>query len=263
MKENNKITVIIPLEEYNEEVSYYFKKAVESIEKTGKTFEKDSLTVVIAGNKETTEKAVNVAEGILDGYTVESYVSEDTEFCTLVNGAVFACTTPYFSVLEFDDEFSKNAFANFNEYSSRNDASVYLNITKLVDANTDKDGERHLLGFGNELAWASSFSEEYGYIGKEEIGIYSGYVVDGGFVRTEDFISMKGLVKNYKLVCWYDYLSRLILDEKKIYVIPKNGCIHTVGRKGSYTDRFVSDEEMYSELENLYKEISDRHKKEE
>ena len=36
-----------------------------------------------------------------------------------------------------------------------------------------------------------------------------------------------------KLVFWYEFIMRAIYNEKRLYVIPKVGCLHKIDRPGS------------------------------
>ena len=69
------------------------------------------------------------------------------------------CETEYFSILEFDDEYSNIWFKNFDEYLKHYpDVDIFLPL--VVD--TDEQGQ--FLGFTNEALWAMGFSEEQGYL---------------------------------------------------------------------------------------------------
>ena len=59
----------------------------------------------------------------------------------------------------------------------------------------------------------------------------------GGLFKTEDFISLGGLKKSLKIAAWYEFLMRVCYKSKKIYVLPKIGYLHTVGREDSYMEQ--------------------------
>lgn len=55
-----------------------------------------------------------------------------------------------------------------------------------------------------------------------------------------------GLKDKLKLVFWYEYLLRITNKGKKVYVIPKVGYEHHIGRKGSIVAKAreeISDKE--------------------
>ena len=139
----------------------------------------------------------------------------DTSYCNQVNFALDNVTTKYFSVLEFDDKFSKNWFKNV---------------------------EKHITHYANEAFLASSFSEELGFMDLDALMDYFGFNASGAIFKTEEFKAVGKLKNSMKLTFWYEFLLRAIYKEKKIYVIPKVGCFHLVNRDGSLTNQY--NEEM-------------------
>ena len=147
------ITTIIPLNEYNETVKEMLKMAVESYAETNKN---DVSDLMFVGPKE-------VLEQVKKDQTVEAtYVEhEDSWFSSLINAAAKKVKTDYFSILEFDDEFSPIWFDNVIKYIDAGDnISVYLPLTEVFDYQHKEQGP---IGYVNEAVWASSFSEQLGY----------------------------------------------------------------------------------------------------
>lgn len=226
------ITIIMPIHEFNEEVKKYTKQAIESINRLGHG---DNIKVlVISPSKIMTDINVLFKESNLD---VSSINSETTDLFEMVNNAVKYCLTEYFTVMEFDDRFSPKWLDSFDIYKKANpNVSVYLPIVELYN---DKD---ELIGFVNEIAWSSAFSKcdangenKLGYIDNECLKAYMDFNVTGAFIRTEDFIGIGGLKKSLSIAAWYEMLMRFCNNNKNIYVIPKSGYYHTIGRANSYS----------------------------
>lgn len=224
-----KITFIIPLNEYNKTVKDYLSVALNSIN----TLEGDKTEYVISiigPSSVISEVKANVTN--IDKAIECTYIENDenTGFFEQVNKAAFACVTPYFSVLEFDDSYNPFAVNEFLKYKEVNCASVYMPINEV------KSADNSIYGFLNEIAWAHSFSTtEIGYIDMECLMSFMEFNVTGAFIKTEDFISCGMLKSSLGIASWYEFLMRMCNNEKKIFVYPKAGYNHTVMREGSYS----------------------------
>ena len=245
------ITTIIPLNEYNEEIKGMLTVAVESYLETNK---KNVSDLVFVGPKE-------IMEQVQKDQTVEAtYVwNEDSWFSSLINAAVKKVKTEYFSILEFDDEYSPIWFDNVIKYIDAGDnISVYLPLTEIFDYQHKEQGP---VGYENEAVWASSFSEKLGYFDNECLQDYLIFNTTGGVFRTKDFIEIGGLKESMKLSFWYEFLLRAINKEKEVFVIPKVGYFHMVNRNGSLATQYAQtmddrESEFWIELarkEYLYK----------
>lgn len=153
----------------------------------------------------------------------------DTDFCSQVNLGAKNCDTTYFSILEFDDTITETWLKNVTEYvNSSVDVSVYLPILELRD---DETG--NVVSLSNELAWSTAFANELGYIDIDCLNEYMDFQIAGGVFNTNDYNEVGGLKKSLLLASVYELLLRLSYKSKKVFVIPKIGCVHTLGRKGS------------------------------
>ena len=216
---NKNILVIVPVHEYNEQVGEMLLKAIHSVP--------SEYDVVISTTKDISEQINNIDRNVkfVFGETT------NTDFCTLVNNAVDS-EYEWFSILEFDDTFNSIWFNNVEKYIDyKSDVSVFLPLTELVDYS---NGE--FLGYGNEAPWASSFSEEIGYIDNECIQQYFDFYMTGGVFNTKDFNEVGGLKPSIKLTFWYEFLLRMTNNSKKVYVIPKLGYNHYLNRETSLYD---------------------------
>lgn len=223
------ITIIIPVHVYNEQVKEMLTKAIESVPS-------DYLIHIVNPNKLESELGWLVKK--YDNVTLLSAVDEDepTDFCTLVNRGVSTCGTNWFSILEFDDEYTPIWFSNVEkEMEYKSDVSVFIPLTELNDFNNTR-----FVSYGNEAPWASSFSNEIGYIDNDCLQDFFDFYLTGSVFSTLDWLNSGGLKPSIKVTFWYEFLLRLTNDGKKIYVIPKLGYKHNVNRDGSLYNEYAN-----------------------
>lgn len=214
------VTVIIPIVEFTtDKEKEYFKRAISSV--------KDAARILVVGNAAAIETARELAEGF---DTLEN--NGDTSYPAQVNLAVDNVTTEFFSVFEFDDEITPIWKKNVNIHVEADTLNTFgfLPLTTAVD-----DESKEIFGYMNEAFWASSFSDEVGVLDLESVQNYVSVNVSGGLFRTDEFKALGKLKASMKVVYWYEFLLRALYKGKRIYVIPKVGCHHTVNRDGGLT----------------------------
>ena len=249
------LVVIIPLHEYNKEVEALLSNAISSVP--------EELEVRISCKN---GLSTDIKKAYKKHKNVVIYESEDenapSDFCSLVNQAVG--DSNWFSILEYDDEYTPIWFDNFKKYVDfYSDISVFLPLEDLVDANDNK-----FVGVGNEAPWASSFSNEIGYIDLDCLQNFFDFYLTGSIFNTADWEEVGGLKSPIKLTFWYEWLLRATYKGKKIYVIPKIGYVHKLGRPGSIIEEYkktVDDKESnfwvnVAKKEYFYKEVRDSSK---
>lgn len=225
------VTVIIPITEFaTDKEKEYFTRAVKSAA--------DAARILVVGSPAALEAAKEVGEGF---DTLENL--GDTSYPAQVNLGVDNVTTEFFSVLEFDDEITPIWKKNVDIHVESDTLSTFgfLPLTTAVD-----DESKETFGYINEAFWASSFSDEVGALDLESVQNYISVNVSGGLFRTEEFKALGKLKASMKVVYWYEFLLRALYKGKRIYVIPKVGCHHTVNRKGGLT---AANAEKISEKE--------------
>ena len=228
------ITVIIPLNKYDDTVKEQLTMSVNSFIETSKECEADLMFV---GPKDILANVKN--DGIASNVKNETIFveNEDTWFSTQINKAVKKVETEYFSILEYDDEYTPIWFNNVYQYlETGDDISVYLPLTEIFDFQHKEDGP---IGYVNESVWASSFSEKLGYFDNECLQDYLIFNTTGGVFKTKDFMEIGGLKESIKLSFWYEFLLRAINKNKNIFVIPKVGYFHVVNRNGSLATEYA------------------------
>ena len=245
------ITTIIPLNKFDEKVKVMLEMAVKSHIETSKNNPADLMFV---GPKDVLDqvKALNLS----DAQYVEN---ENPWFSTQINVAAKNVKTDYFSILEYDDEFTPIWYDNVDKYiATGDDISVYLPLTEIYDYENKNQGP---IGYVNEAVWASSFSEHLGFFDNECLQDYLIFNTTGGVFRTKDFIEVGGLKESMQLSFWYEFLLRAINKDKKVFVIPKVGYFHIVNRPDSLATTYAKtmddrQSEFWVELarkEYLYK----------
>lgn len=229
------ITIIVPVHEYTEELKGMYQKAVGSIPcgDDGKALY--PLTVV--GQKDVIKKyKIKSLEEVIE---IKYLENSKSDFQTQINVAAKDCETPYFSILEIDDEYNKNWFKNVEEHITKlPTVPFFLPLTEVFSVATQKPIP---VGFANEIALTTSFSDQIGYIGIDELMEFSDFSCTGGVYKTEDFLEIGGLKSNLKIVFWYEFLMRAANNHKEAYVIPKLGYKHTIHRNGSLMEKVSSE----------------------
>ncbi len=225
------LVVIIPMNEFGKENIELLNKAVESVPS-----ELNVLLSVPSGTDRKKLKGINDRLGVVSE-------SEGSSFAELVNAAVNTIEEKWFSILEFDDTYTPIWYDNAKKYIEfMPSTSVFMYLEDITDFNDGK-----YIGFGNSEAWASSFSNEIGFIDNDCLQNYFDFYLTGSIFNTADWREIGGLKPQIKLTFWYEWLLRATNKNKTVYVIPKVGYNHKLGRKGSLVEVYrntMSKEEI-------------------
>ena len=125
-------------------------------------------------------------------------------------------------------------FKNVEKYIEyKPEVSVFLPLEELVDYSKNQ-----VIGYGNEAPWASSFSNEIGYIDNDCLQQYFDFYLTGSVFNVEDWKNYGGLKPSIKISFWYEFLLRMTNKGKKVFVIPKLGYKHYVDRENSLYDMY-------------------------
>lgn len=215
------LTVIVPVHIYDDNTKALLDRALKSLE-TVKGY--NDLQILFVGPDKVLPK-------IKDDFKGKALFvkSKEADFSTQINTAVNKVSSKYFSILEFDDVYTQTWFENVEKYMSLDEEiSVFLPLTEIISNDTNE-----MMGYVNEAVWASSFSEELGYLDHECLENYMNFNTTGGVFKTEDFVDVGMLKTSMKLTFWYEFLLRAIYNGKKVYVVPKVGYKHYVMRPDS------------------------------
>jgi hypothetical protein len=237
------ISVIIPVHEHNDELSLYLDKAVESIAKQENVDELPQLVLVFSPELEA------AIEGFKDAtirkyqdkfpYTKFTLVKNEgkCDYQSQVNLAVKSVTTDYFSVLEFDDEYSNAYFKNASKYvESYPEVDVFL--TMMIEVNEQNQG----IKLTNETVWAQQFvgeNGEMGFLNVNALKQYTDFKLSGAVIKKSEFENLGGYKSNIKLTFMYEFLLRALNNACKIMTIPKIGYKHLATREGSLFNTYL------------------------
>lgn len=228
------LTIIIPVKEYEPSMDKLINRAIESCA--------DNKIILVGKGVEKYKFQTDDEMAVQPSLTYLENTSDNLTYQHNVNIAVDTVETKYFSVLEYDDFYSEIWFDNVEkniEYDV-DDTSVFLPLTEVVEYDEDDTKPHNTIGYSNEAFWASSFSDEIGCLDMESLQNYLSFNVSGAIFKTSDFVSLGKLKESIKLVFWLEYLLRALHEEKRMYVIPKVGCYHFIGRKDSMMSEYES-----------------------
>lgn len=225
------VTVILPIHKYTDAYDSMLHDAVEGLNYSGKNKE---VTLMVVAKKEDYDKYKSLDKKSVVFTEIED--GESTNFQHMVNVGAKACNTEYFSVLEIDDKYTKNAFKNAEMYmDSEYRAPIMLFLTEVVDYDTRENGS---IGYLNEAAWANGFSEVIGTIDEESISQFFSFNLTGSIIRKDDFLSVGGLKESMKMTFWYEFILRALKYGLTTFVIPKVGYIHTINRVDTLSEEY-------------------------
>lgn len=227
------ITVIVPVHVWdNEIVKPLLGSALKSCQ--------SGVSLIIVKGDKVDADIKDEMSDVLSGFSKVSLVevTGNTGFQHMVNEGVKAVKTDWFSILEFDDEYSPIWFNNFVKYQKYN--QQYNFFLYLNDLYSQEDGKDKFVGNGNEAAWAASFSDKEGVIDEAAVTDFFDFYLNGGIFNTEAWNKLGGLKENIKLTFWYEWIMRATHSGENLYVVPKVGYAHVIARKGSLMDEYRS-----------------------
>lgn len=206
----SKTTVILPIHKMDDEINSYYVKAIKSIEQQ-KVRPEELLIVIPKGLTIDTEILKDVNHRIIEN-------EGNTDFSSQINLGVENTKTPFFSILEVDDEYSKIWFDNVSKYiKAYDEVDVFLPI--VLDVNI----EGRFLHFTNEPVWAKEFSDKLGFLDNDALLNFPNFQLSGAVIKVDAFKAVGGLKPSIKLHFIYEFLLRMSYYDKKMMTIPKLG----------------------------------------
>lgn len=241
--EKSNISVIIPIHTVID-LDQYLPKALESVTKN--TVQPDEILIVRCACPEVTE--------FLSGYDFADMkkkiriieTQKTKEFAHMVNSGVEEVKTDYFSILEFDDEYSTIWFKNAVKYiKAYPDVDVFL--SHVIDVNEKNE----FIGTTNEVTWSLGFvqgmtpEESYsnlGFLDLEALKTFPNFQLSGAVIKKATFEDIGGIKNNLKLSFVYEFLLRMTYNGYKVMTIPKSGYKHMNMRLYSLFWRYRNDD---------------------
>ena len=225
-------TVITPIHLLDEVTKQTLLEAIKSVEE--QTVQATELLLVVSTKDKETLDYVNSLDfgDFKDKIRILENAGAD-DFASQINLGVNNITTDWFTILEFDDQFSKINLKNAVIYrESYPEVKAFLNL--IVDVNSK--GE--FMSLSNEAVWAKQFCDVQGYLDNNALLAYQNFNIDGIFMNKETYLESGGLKSNIKLTFPYEFLLRLTYKDVKIMTIPKIGYKHMNLREGSLFDTY-------------------------
>lgn len=225
------ITIIIPIHKFDETISNYLKRAVESIKKQEGIDKLPNVIFVYPPNIENELKVFITENFNSDEFFIFLKNDGNWDYQSQVNLAVKSMETEYFSVLEFDDEygnvFLKNAIKHITAFP---EIDVFL--TMMIEVNDKNEG----IKLTNETVWAQQFigeNGEMGYLNLNALKQYTDFKLSGAVIKKSEFENLGMYKSNIKLTFMYEFLLRALNNGCKVFTIPKLGYKHLSSRIGS------------------------------
>lgn len=216
------LTYIVPIHEYKRD---YLDRMLSSISNID-----EGANVMFVGAKDVIDSTNELTISYEKLNFIFTINEGNTDFASQINEGAKACTTQYFSIAEFDDEYTISWLKNMNKYfKSYNEVSCFLPLIEMVD-----DKTKNIIGISNELAWSTAFANDLGYIDTDCLKAFYDFQICGGVIKRDDFLSVGGIKPSLEMACVYEFLLRFAYNSKKIMVIPKIGYKHYYNRDGSF-----------------------------
>jgi hypothetical protein len=221
----NKITIIVPVHEFNDEIKKYFDVLMKSIDLQEQNKEKPEVLIVHKPDipnidLNSTNKNIRLLAN-----------PGDTNYQSQVNFAVQNITTEFFTVVEFDDELSVTFLKNVEEH-----IEAYPKVDVFLPMIIETSVENRPVKITNEPVWSQQFigeNGEMGYLNDTLLKQYSDFKLSGAVVRKKSFVNCGGYKTNIELTFMYEFLLRALNNGLIIYTIPKIIYKHLVGREGA------------------------------
>lgn len=234
------LSVIIPVHEFNETVEKYLKTALESVknqEETNNTFPE---VVVVAASELVKGSLDELVSKLELPFTIQVILNTlgSTSFQGQVNFGVSKITTKYFTILEFDDEFSVKFLKNYKIYTT-----AYPNVDLFMPIIVEVDENNRALKLTNEPVWSKQFVGENGVIGYLNVRVLSQYTdfkISGSIFKTDEYKNNGMLKTKIDLTFNYEFLLRYVNMGSKIFVIPKTIYKHVVTRPNSLFGKYAT-----------------------
>jgi hypothetical protein len=215
------ITVILPVHKLDKVTETTLTYAIKSV-----TDQVVRPNLLIVASSETFKQVSEIANEVEDCTVIEN--KGETDFASQIDFGVANITTKWFSVLEYDDEYSNIWFKNVIKYQE-----AYPEVELFLPIVVDVNDKSEFLSFTNEAVWASSFSDELGMLDNSSLLTYQNFNIDGMVMSKEIYEANGGFKKNIKLTFIYEFLLRMTFKDVKTMVIPKFGYKHINQREGS------------------------------
>jgi hypothetical protein len=238
---NIDISVILPIKSaLAKDFDTFFQNAIDSI--TLQKHQPKELVIVHTKEETLVQKLKNFD---FSGLTVNLLeFGSEPNFCSQVNYGVKNCNSEWFSILEFDDEYSPIWFNNVNKYYNHySDVDIFLPVV------IDIDTKGTFAGFTNEASFAANFAQEIGILSNDILQSYQNFQIAGMVMKKDKFLE-NGMFKDSMLLTFgYEFFLRMTYLSLKIMTIPRFGYKHLNMREGGIFWNYKNGNHVMSEDE--------------
>jgi hypothetical protein len=252
MTENISLSVILPIKSSKaKDFDIFFEKAINSLVNQDVKFNE----LIIIHTKEDSLVEILNNYDFKDLNVVKLPWDKAPNYSAQINYGVENSKSEWVTFFEFDDEYSKIWFKNFDKYSK-----IYPDVTGFLPVVVDVDNKEVFAGFTNEATFAANFTQEMGYLTNDILHDYQNFQTSGIILKKEVFINSGGFKPSFKLTFGYEFLLRLTYNGATIMTIPRLGYKHTNLREGSifwnykFGDNKITDDEVRFWLDTAKKE---------
>lgn len=252
MTENISLSVILPIKSSKaKDFDIFFEKAINSLLNQDVKFNE----LIIIHTKEDSLVEILNNYDFKDLNVVKLPWNEAPNYSAQINYGVENSKSEWVTFFEFDDEYSKIWFKNFDKYSK-----IYPDVTGFLPVVVDVDNKEAFAGFTNEATFAANFTQEMGYLTNDILHDYQNFQTSGIILKKEVFINSGGFKPSFRLTFGYEFLLRLTYNGATIMTIPRLGYKHTNLREGSifwnykFGDNKITDDEVRFWLDTAKKE---------
>lgn len=241
--EKTNISVIIPIHTVID-LDQYLPKALDSVKNN--TTQPDEIIIVRCACPEVIEFLSTYDFGDLKSKIREVETKKTKDYADMVNSAVEEVKTDFFSILEFDDEYSSIWFKNAVKY-----IKAYPDVDIFLPHVIDVDENNNFIGTTNEVTWSLGFvhgttpEESFnnlGFLDLDALKTYPNFQISGAVIKKSTFEDAGGIKNNLKLSFVYEFLLRVTYNGYKVLTIPKSGYKHMNMRPYSLFWRYKNDD---------------------
>ena len=225
MENNLSLSIILPIKtSHVRDFSEFFDKAIKSIK--NQSIQPEELVIIHLPEAELINHINEYDFGTLN--VVKLLWDKEPNYSEQVNFGIKNSKGKWFSLFEFDDEYSGIWFKNVKKYMD-----IYPEIQIFLPVVVDTDDKNAVAGFTHEATFAANFTQEMGFLTNETLQNYQNFQTAGAVFNKQVIEDFGGFKPSIKLTFIYEFLLRLTYNSVSIMTIPKIGYKHTNMREGS------------------------------
>jgi len=241
MENKISLSIILPIKTtLVRDFSEYFDKSIKSIQT--QSVLPEELVIVHSNEQKLIDYLDSYDFGELN--VVKLLWDKSPNYSEQVNCGIKNSKGKWFSLFEFDDEYSAIWFKNVKKY-----IELFPEVQVFLPVVIDTDEKNAFAGFTNEATFAANFTQEMGILTNETLQNYQNFQTAGAVFNKQIVEDFGGFKPSMKLTFIYEFLLRLTYNSVLIMTIPRIGYKHTNMREGSIFWDYKFGEDKISEEE--------------